>query len=198
MDERLVAWARAVKARRRGRGGAPTLWLFTDELRLTDPVAAVRRLPPGLCGVVLRDDAHPDRRALGESLAALCRQRRLVLSVAGDWRLAAALGAGLHLRGGRRPCGAPRHLPALTASAHGVADLVRARRAGAAMVFLSPIFATASHRGVVALGPLRWGLAARRCRGAAALGGIDGRSVWRLPRLLCHGCGAIGALRSVG
>ena len=174
------------------------LWLFTDAARLGDPVAAVRRLPPGLCGVVLRDDAMPDRKTLGRRLAALCRERRLVLSVAGDWRLAAALHAGLHVRGGRRPCGAPRRLPALTASAHGAADLLRARRAGAALVFLSPIFATGSHPGAAVLGPLRWGMAARRGRGAAALGGLDGQLVRRLPRLLCHGCGAIGALRGIG
>ena len=195
MDERLVAWARAVKARRHGHGGVPVLWLFTDAARLGDPAAVVRHLPPGLCGVVLRDDAAPDRLALGRRLAALCRQRRLALSVAGDWRLAAALRAGLHARGGRRPGVAPRHIKVLTASAHGGADLVRARRIGAATVFLSPAFATRSHPDTPALGQVRWGLIARRGGGAAALGGIDGRSVRRLPPFWCRGAGAIGALR---
>jgi thiamine-phosphate pyrophosphorylase len=194
MDGRLVAWARAVKARRRGRGGMPVLWLFTDAARLGDPVAAVRCLPSGLCGVVFRHDAVADRLALGQRLAALCRERRLALSVAGDWRVAAALRAGMHVRGGRRPGVAPRHMKILTSSGHGVAELLRARRRGAGCVFLSPAFATRSHPGAQALGPVRWGLIARRGGGAAALGGVDGRSVRRLPRLWCRGAGAIGAL----
>ncbi len=168
------------------------LWLFTDARRLADPLPAAARLPRRLAGVVLRHDGAPGRAALGRDLAALCRERGLALSVAGDWRLAAALGAGLHLRGGRRPAGAPRNLRALTSSAHGVAELRRGRRQGA-LAFLSPAFASASHPGAAGLGPCRWGLAARRGGGgAAALGGIDARSVRRLP--CCAGAGAIGAL----
>jgi thiamine-phosphate pyrophosphorylase len=194
MDEKLAAWARAVKARQRQPRGRAVLWLFTDAARLADPFPVLRLLPPGLGGVVLRDDGLPGREALGRRIARLCRRRRLALSVAGDWRLAAALHAGLHLRGGRLPPCTPRWLPRLTSSAHAVPDLLRARRAGVAVAFLSPVFATASHPGAHPLGPLRWGLAARRSVGAGALGGIDGCAVQRLPRRLCHGAGAVGAL----
>ena len=105
MDERLVAWARASVARRRGgdRPFLPPLWLFTDANRLPDPRPAVARLPKGLAGVVLRHDGAPDRAALGRDLARLCRARRLTLVVAGDVRLAASLRAGVHLRAGRWP-----------------------------------------------------------------------------------------------
>jgi len=191
MDTKLVAWARAVKARYGGR--VPTLWLFTDGSRLADPVVAARRLPPGIAGIVLRDDSRPDRQALAKALSLVCRQRRLTLSVAGDWRLAASVGAGVHLRAGRRPGGMPRDMPVLTSSAHGVAEGLRARRAGAGTIFLSPVFATESHPGATPLGQVRMGLAARRFGGAAALGGIDGRSV----RLLPHSCRAIGAISAL-
>lgn len=176
-----------------GRGALPVLWLFTDAARLPDVRGAVARLPRRLAGVVLRDDALAGRRQLARDLARLCRARGLMLAVAGDWRLAASVGAGLHLRAGRRPAGAPHWLTALTSSAHGVADLVRARRAGVPAVFLSPVFGTASHPGAPALGPTRWARGARHVGGAMALGGIDGRSVRRLPRW-CGGAGAIGAL----
>ena len=192
MDDRLIAWARAVKSRG-SRPGVPVLWLFTDERRLADPLGAVARLPAGFCGVVYRHDGDPRRAELGRAISRLCRRRRLALSVAGDWRLALALHAGLHLRAGRRPAG--RRCRALTSSAHGVADLRRARRAGATVAFLSPVFATASHPGAPSLGPLRWALMARRAgMPAAALGGIDGATVRRLPPGRCAGAGAIGAL----
>ena len=194
MDEKLLTWARAVKVRqgRVGRAACPVLWLFTDARRLAEPLAAIRRLPRGLGGVVLRDAAgRPDRAA---QVARLCRARRLGLSVGGDWRLAASLGAGVHLRDGRRPAGMPRWLPALTSSAHDVAGLLRARRAWVALAFLSPAFTTASHPGATPLGLLRWARAARAGGGAAALGGVDGTTVRRVPAAPCRGAGAISAL----
>ena len=86
MDQRLVAWARAVKSRRRLNGafaGRAVLWLFTDAGRLANPMPAAAALPRGLGGVVLRHDGVPGRAALGRALARLCRARRLALSVAG-------------------------------------------------------------------------------------------------------------------
>lgn len=169
------------------------LWLFTDSVRLPDPRPAVARLPRGLCGVVLRHDDAAGRARLAYDLARLCRERRNVLVVAGDWRLAAALGAGVHLRGGRRLPGA--HGRVCTSSAHGVADLVAAARAGAKLVFLSPVFATASHPGEPGLGAPRWCHAAREARIAvAALGGVSGANVRRVGMRSCAAVGAIGAL----
>lgn len=200
MDARLLAWARAVSRRRGASNGVPPLWLFTDARRVADPRPTVARLPEGLAGVVLRHDHAPVRAGLGRDLARLCMARRLWLVVAGDPRLAAALGAGVHLRGGRWPDAGPvlrrlRRGALLTSSAHSVAELRRAARAGAALTFLSPAFATRSHPGVAALGPLRWGRLARGTTLAlAALGGVDGRSVRRLPRRWCLGAGAIEAL----
>ena len=197
MDLRLVAWGRQVKARQVKAGLAgrrsPPLWLFTDQRRLADPCAAVAALPRGLGGVVFRHDGAPGRAGLALQVARLCRERRLRLAVSGDWRLAARCHAGLHLRGGRAPL-APRWLPRLTASAHGAADIRRGRLAGAALVFVSPVFPTSSHPAVGGLGPARWMRLAGMAPGrAAALGGIDGASIRRLARRAAA-VGAISAL----
>ena len=212
MDTRLVAWARGVKARRRHAGGRaariPVLWLFTDGERCPDPRGAVAALPRRLCGVVFRHDGVPGRAALARALARQCRRLAIPFVVAGDARLAAATGAGVHLRGGRPPGGqlrvpkAPRPHAMVTSSAHTVAELRRARMAGADAVFLSPALPTRSHPGAPALGVVRWAaLAGRSPRHARpggqvavlALGGVDGRQARRLPRW-CGGAGAIGAL----
>lgn len=194
MDQRLLAWG----LRPRLPHHLPRLWLFTDERRLTDPRAAVARLPVGRAGVVMRHDGDPARAVIALDVARICRARRLVLVVAGDVRLAARLRAGIHLRGGRWP-GVVRAPGLRTSSAHSVPDIRRAQGAGAALVFLSPVFATASHPGVAALGPLRWAAMVRRFRSGelpaiAALGGIDGLSRKRLPQRILPAVGAIGAL----
>ncbi|HET6608644.1 MAG TPA: thiamine phosphate synthase [Rhodopila sp.] len=224
MDERLLAWGM------RQRGPVPPLWLFTDARRLPDPRASVRALPRGRAGVVLRHDGDPGRLTLGRDLARICRARRLILVVAGDARLAARLRAGVHLRGGHWP-GQVRLVRGraggfVTSSAHGVADLRRAVRVKADLVFLSPAFPTKSHAGATGLGALRWAAMARRAASGntrsgvsscgqarpgqmrpglasvgpaiAALGGIDGGSIRCLPPKLCCAAGAIGALSSPG
>lgn len=193
VDPHVLAWARAV-ARRGGGRQLPPLWLFTDEHRLPDPRPSVARLPRGLAGVVLRHDRDPRRAALGRDLARLCRARGLVLVVAGDVRLAAALRGGVHLRGGRWP-GPLRVRRLVSSSAHSWPDLRRAQRAGATLAFLAPVFPTASHPGARTLGPARWTrLAHAAPLTVAALGGIDPATLRRLPRSTCRVVGAIGAL----
>jgi thiamine-phosphate pyrophosphorylase len=172
----------------------PPLILMTDAVRLPDPGPVVRRLPRG-SAVILRDYAAPDRKGWAARLATLCRARRLLLFVAGDWRLALAIGAaGLHLpeglaRHGRRTWRrAWRRGLLITQAAHTPAALARASRLGVAAAIVSPVFATRSHPDAPPLGPLRF---ARLVRGAAipvyALGGIDATTARRLA-----GSGAIG------
>jgi thiamine-phosphate pyrophosphorylase len=188
-------------ARRRGRP-LPALWLFSDPLRLPDPLAAAARLPRG-AGVVARGAAHSVLRAL----ASLARRRGLGLLVAGEGRAALALRAGLHLperRGAAgllpflaaRRAGAP--FAALSLAVHGGArGAARARRLRPDLVFLSPLFPTASHPGAPALGPLRWQAAARRAGApAAALGGVAAARLRRVPGRAA-GVAAIGGLATV-
>lgn len=191
MDPRLIRWGVAVKSRLGGR--VPPMWLFTDEARLPDPRAVVARLPKGLCGVVLRHDAASDRVRLGEDLARVCRERRIVLVVAGDWKLAHHLRAGTHLRGGRKA----RNTRAvegtlITSSCHNPIEAVRANHLRADAVFTSPLFATASHPGVKPLGTLRWMTISGRFHGARlALGGLAAAKLRRVPVPKAAGFGGI-------
>ena len=179
--------------RRRRRAGLPAPVLVVDRARLADPFGAARRLPAGAC-VLLRDYDAADRRAFARALATLCRRRRLRFLVAGDRRLAAALGAGLHMPEAQARRGGMRGPLWRTAAAHGRAGLVRAARAGACAALLSPVFPTASHPGARPLGPVRFAALARSAPlPVYALGGIDPRRARRLAGTGACGLAGIGA-----
>lgn len=191
MQAEVIRLARAVKAWQRrdpARARLPVLWVFSDPARLPDPLATLARLPPGLCGLVLRD--MPAAQAAVVARAARARRVAVVLAGAGAVEgartgggVAGYLGCGEHWRGGRRgsPGGGPGRLPSprlRTASAHNRVELRRALLAGVDLVFLSPLRPTASHPGAAALGPLRWSALARCCKlPVAALGGVAGRAL---------------------
>ncbi len=149
----------------------PRVWLFTDERQCEKLWAALARLPRG-AGVVFRHYRAPDRVTLARRVRAAARRRGVAFVVAGTARDAQAMRAdGQHkptwARGGWAP-------GLRTASAHNSAELRAAERAGAELVFVSPVFATASHPGARALNRVRFGLSTRGARGpVAALGGVD-------------------------
>jgi len=187
----------------RRAGPLPYLILMTDERRGGDPLAAAARLPPG-AAVILRHDGAAGRQALAAALGRLCRSRRLRLVVARDAALALRLGAGLHLAEGMRPppsfrlARRRRRRPLFTLAAHGQAALAAARRCGADLALLSPVFPTASHPGARPLGTLRF---ARLARGGglpvAALGGVSARRIAAVRRAGAAAVAAVGALRGL-
>ena len=182
----------------RHRPPLPPLILMTDAVRLPDPEPALARLPRG-SAVILRHRDAAERERLARRLAPHCRRLGLSLIVAGDARLAAAVRAdGLHLpeamlRHGRRGWRLLRRPGWLvTAAAHSPAAIRAAARAGADAVLLSPVFATASHPGAAALGPLRFANLVRHSPlPVYALGGV---SVATAPRLAGSGAAGLAAI----
>jgi len=157
---------------------------MTDE-RLGDALwTALRRLPRG-AGIVFRHYATPpaERRALYRRIARIAGQRGLVLVRAGPDRLGCE--DGVH---GQRGAGL------VTWPAHSRREAVRGVRAGAAVLFVSPVYATRSHPGASALGEAA---AARVAAGlpvaAIALGGVTPARGARLMRRGFHGWAAIDA-----
>ena len=177
---------------KRAAGSAlPALMLMTDEARLADPLPAARALPAG-SAILLRHYGSPERATLARQLAAIARRRGLVLLVGEDPALARHVGAhGVHLpeRAIRR-AGAVRWQRdwLITAAAHSASALRLAAAAGADAALLSPVFATASHPEMRALGPQRFAaLATASPLPVYALGGIDDARAG-----LLQGSGAIG------
>jgi thiamine-phosphate pyrophosphorylase len=141
----------------------PRLWLMTDERQGDELLAAVARLPRG-AGIVFRHYATParERRALWEEVRRIGRRRGLCLIAAGP----VLPGAN-----GTHNC---RGAGIRTWSAHNLREMRAAERAGAKLVFLSPVYATRSHPGAPPLGPGRFALLAHQARvPVIALGGMD-------------------------
>jgi thiamine-phosphate pyrophosphorylase len=186
--------------RRGSKRSLPSLILMTDVQRLANPSATAALLPRG-SAVILRHYGTPERTALGRALAVICRRRGLLLLVAGDRRLAAAIGAaGLHmpegtLRQPRRAAARGNRRWLITAAAHSPAAIRHAARSGANAVLLAPVFDTESHPRAKPLGSL---LFARWCRESRlpvyALGGVSNETARRLRGSGAAGIAAIGAL----
>jgi thiamine monophosphate synthase len=130
------------------------------------------------------------------ALRPIARRRGLILLIADDAILARTIGAhGVHLPESKARLAS--HLRAqnsgflITASAHSLRAALLATHADA--IFLSPIFATQSHRGVTALTPSRARLIARGLKTPLfALGGITAQNTSQLSGF--SGLAAIGAL----
>jgi len=205
MNPTLTKAAANLKRRAQRRGTysrtLPSLWLMSDEKRLPDPAVALASLPRG-AALILRHYDAAGRDALALRLAHLCRRRGIALMVAGDWRLAAKVGAaGVHLPehltrtglppGGRLWLRGKRRL--LTMAAHSAVGLRRAQSQKASAVLLAPIFATASHPGRKALGVTRSAGMIRKARvPVVALGGITPASINALRNSGCAGVAGIG------
>ena len=161
----------------------PRLWLMTDERqgdRLWDALAL---LPRG-SGVVFRHYAMdpPARRALFFQVKRVARRRGLLLIVAGAQPLNGD---------GRHGCGSSK---LQTAPAHDLKQVRAAERAGASLIFLSPLYPTRSHPGGRTLGRVRFGLIAHQARAKViALGGVDRVRARSLAALGAYGWAAIDA-----
>lgn len=166
----------------------PKLWLLTDERQGAALWPALAALPRG-AGVVVRhyglDPAA--RAALVARIRAVARRRGLVLVLAGT----SAAACRARVDGVYQMPRAGRPLLML-ATAHNAAELTAAARDRADLVLLSPVFATRSHSGARPLGPVRFGMLARRSRvPVIALGGMTSDRARRVAALGAYGWAAI-------
>jgi len=168
----------------------PRIWLMTDA-RITDLATTIAALPRS-SGIIFRHYhlAPGPRRALFKAVAAIARRRRHLLILADRPIRARQWGAaGAHDRSRRVSQGIR------TVAVHSVAERIAAQRAGANLIFVSPIFPTQSHEGARTLGPERLGFIAGPMRSRTiALGGMSALTMRRLAALKLHGWAGIDAL----
>ncbi len=169
----------------------PRMWLMTDERMGERMWEAIDRLPPKRAGIVFRHHSTgpPNRQALAELVSSICTERGFALAVARDAGLARRVDALLV----HNPEGPAGDLP-FSRSVHSIGEAEAARAEGAALVFVSPVYATRSHPGQTPLGPVRAiEIALAVGVPAIALGGMDARRFEPLYAKGFHGWAAIDA-----
>jgi len=172
----------------RPRQPLPRLWLMTDERLGPALFPAIERLPEG-SGVVFRHYSlgETERRRMFDAVRAVAEERTLILLLSGRPEQARDWGAdGSH---GRGPGSGLRSAPV-----HDHRELRAAERAGADLLFVSPVFATRSHPGSRPLGLARFAWLARRTAlPVIALGGMNATRGRTLASFGAYGWGGIDA-----
>jgi thiamine-phosphate pyrophosphorylase len=153
-------------------------------------LAAVQRLPAG-SGVIFRHYqlADKERRALFAKVRRICQRRGHMLLLAGPERQAQRWHAdGFH---GRTAGQMHWH----SAPVHSITEISEAKRLGAHILFLSPLYATRSHPDARPLGLARFAALARLAHPATVitLGGMTRNRARSLDKRLVHGWAAIDA-----
>lgn len=165
----------------------PRVWMMTDE-RMGDRLwDALERLPRG-SGVAFRHYGLPEaeRRRLLRKVAKVASRRGLVLLAAGG--IEGRDGVHNDAPGNRRRRGL------LSRSAHSRREAIAAIRAGADLLFVSPVWPTRSHPGARTLGRVRLGLMIRDLPvPVIALGGMTSARFKPLKRLGVYGWAGIDA-----
>lgn len=164
----------------------PRAWLVTDERQGDKLLSAVERLPFG-SGILFRHYSlsEADRRDLFLAIRAIARRRGHLLLLAGSHPRARSWGAdGWHGKGR----GGGLH----SASVHNLTEMRSAERAGASILFVSPVYPTRSHSGGATLGPCGFTRLARRTElPVIALGGMNQDRAPRLMALGAYGWAAV-------
>jgi thiamine-phosphate pyrophosphorylase len=171
---------------RKRHSSLPRLWLMTDERMGDALLPSVAALPKG-SGVLFRHySLGMARRSLFDQVRSVCRKRRHKLIVAGMPKLARTWGAvGAH----------GQYFGTTTAPVHSVRERLVAERAGAKLIFVSPIFATATHIRHKGLGRVRFGMISSGAKvPVIALGGMTRDKARALSQFGIYGWAAIDAL----
>jgi thiamine-phosphate pyrophosphorylase len=177
----------------------PRVWLMTDP-RLDDDLMRILQSLPFRSGVIFRhyNLEQAKRRKLFGKIARICRRRGHVLLLAGSPRLARQWRAdGVHNRTDRSRVGNGLR----SAPVHNANEIAQARRNGANIMLLSPLFTTRSHPGVRPLGLTRFPRLAAVTGDARviALGGMNARRMLMLTNCRSiHGWAGIDAFGKSG
>ena len=198
---RLADLAASLRPRLPAAKPLPRLIFVTDPARTPDPAAIAARLPVG-SGIIYRAFGATDALDQARALAAIARDRGLMLLIGADPDLARAAGAaGVHLpeRDLARAASLKADHPdwTVTAAAHSLEAARLARDAGCDAVLASTVFASASPSAGPPMGAEAFtAFVAAAPLPVYALGGVNVRTAHELVRSGAAGLAMVEGLRT--
>jgi len=164
----------------------PRFIFLTDERRVTNPVAVARSMPTN-SAIIIRGKNLDILKPQIAAVQPVCASRGLTLLATVSPEMAVSLGLdGIHLSEAqvRRSGGAVSRFAenwVVTAAAHTVTAVRRARKLGVDRILISPVFSTVSHTGANTLGVMGYRKLAKHAPSLACpLGGITPRTLTSL------------------
>ena len=154
-------------------------WIFLDSNRISDYIIFLNAIPANRkIGIVIRNKNKNSLYTLSKVISKICKKKNFTFLVSSSLAIANAVGAdGVHY---------PKNINyakknskiLVTCSIHGKSDYRRAKVLNANLVFISPLFETASNLKKVPLGLQRISLLANflKCQ-YSILGGIDSKNI---------------------
>jgi thiamine-phosphate pyrophosphorylase len=199
--QRLADLAASLRPRLPSAKPLPRLIFVTDPDRTPDPAAVAARLPAG-SGVIYRSFGATDALEQARSLAAIARERGLMLLIGADPDLAQAVGAaGVHLperdlaRAGGLKAAHPGWI--ITGAAHSLEAARLAAEFDCDAVLASTVFASASASAGPPMGaPAFAGLVAAAPLPVYALGGVNVKTAHELVSSGAAGFAMVEAFRT--
>lgn len=177
------------------RDHLPHIWLMTDERMGARLLPSIRALPRG-SGIIFRHYSlpQPERRNLFQAVRRAARRRGVIVILAGSDRQARAWGAdGYHGRQQYRGSGGRNLLRSVPM--HNWRE-IRDFGKSVDLIFLSPLYNTASHPDGHALGPHSFARLVRICNAPIiALGGMTRARFAMIRGGRVHGWAAISGLQ---
>ncbi len=171
----------------------PALWLFTDEKRIPDLENLLYIIPKNLkVGVVFRYYNHQSRYKYSKRILRVCKQKKFLLLIGSDLGLCNSIGAdGVHFpRWEKKYKKYPGKI--ISCSFHKLGDIRRCKNIDADIIFISPVFKTASYITKNPLGIIRSSLMLNYLStNCAALGGINLKNIKRFSGTNFSAIGAI-------
>ena len=165
----------------------PYIWFLTDNKKTKYPLKVLKKLPKK-SGVIIRD--YTNKKIVNKEINQWRSRRLLTILKAGKYSKTLYTD-GIHYPQWLQSSFMKRNA-IKSISVHSAKDIRKSINIRANLVFISPIFATTSHKNKKGLGIIKLGLLVKLFKiPAIALGGINNNNVTRLKGLPISGCAGI-------
>ncbi len=164
---------------RKNKNETILFWIFLDADRIKDYKKFITAIPQSRnIAIIMRSKSKKNYYCYAKILLKLCKSKKFTFLIANNFKIAKAIGAdGIHYSSKVNFARKDRNL-ITSCSYHGHNDYKRVKQLYSNLVFISPIYTTASNKNKKALGLIKISLLANylKCQ-YSVLGGVSNKNI---------------------